>query len=60
MKLHLSIAVYIREQQEGVSFKLEIASSVAMMGRKLGARYMIEKDGEFYVTMVERAYTQFK
>lgn len=25
-------------EQEGVSFKLEIASSVAMMGRKLGAK----------------------
>lgn len=27
-----------RSEQEGVSFKLEIASSAAMMGRKLGAK----------------------
>lgn len=32
-------------EREGVSFKLEIASSAAMMGRKLGAKLNAAKYG---------------
>ena len=35
-----------RSEQEGVSFKLEIASSAAMMGRKLGAKLNARREEE--------------